>query len=91
MRILRLLPITRVLKKLPKWTIVVLVLILVAFMASNFVQHASTRSRGNERRDQIRQRQQEVFQSIGRLPDDERPVRMFGAGQLFEAIKAQFD
>ena len=66
----------KILKKLPKWAVAVLALVLVAIIASFFVQHITASSRVNERKSRIQQRQQAIFQSIGRSPDDEWPVKV---------------
>jgi uncharacterized membrane protein (DUF106 family) len=60
----------KLIKKLPKWTVIVLALVLVTIMASSFIQHITTSSRVNKRKNEIQQRQQSIYQSIGRSPDD---------------------
>ena len=66
----------KVLKKLPKWAVAVLLLVLIGIMASAFARHITTSGRVNERKNQIQQRQQSIFQSTGRSPDDEWPVKV---------------
>lgn len=66
----------KILKKLPKWAVVVFALVLISVMASSFVRHITTSSRVNERKNQIQQQQQSILQSMGRSLDDEWPVKI---------------
>jgi len=47
----------KILKKMPKWAVAVLILVLVGIMASTFVQHLIVKSHVDERKKQFQQRQ----------------------------------
>ena len=58
----------KVLKKLPKWAVIGLALALFIFLASSFVGHLIQSNRVNERKEQIKERQQIVQEQQKDLP-----------------------
>ena len=58
----------KILKKLPKWAVIALVLVLIAFMASTLIRHITVSNRVNDQKERIQERQRIIQQERENLP-----------------------
>ena len=62
----------KILRKLPKWAAIALVVLIFALIAGNLVQHMMVRGRVSEQRQRIQQQQEHVSQVINEKRTDGR-------------------
>jgi len=62
----------KIIKKIPKWTVIALVALIVTMISWNLVQHFAVRHRVSEQRQRIQQQQERVSQAINEKRVDGR-------------------